>query len=104
MIPRARIEDSYVEEEHHVPLSRIGSGLAGAGVGAGLAAMHHHHAHVEDDEHDDPELLEDTHGYYHQEVHLLFDMSLCAGKARISPIQVSWLHEAIPINNKEILD
>lgn len=66
--PEHEHEDSYVEEEQHRGHSHaLAAGLAGAAAGAGLAALHHQHAHVDDD-HDDPELLEDTHGYYHQEV------------------------------------
>jgi hypothetical protein len=63
-------EDSNIEEEHRGGHSHaLAAGLAGAAAGAGLAAIHHHeHDHDGHDDHDDPELLEDDHGYYHQEV------------------------------------
>ena len=57
-------EDSYVEEEHNKGHSHaIEAGLVGAAAGAGLAALHHY-----DDYNQDPELVEDHHDYYHQEV------------------------------------
>jgi hypothetical protein len=57
-------EDSYVEEEHNRGHSHaIEAGLVGAAAGAGLAALHHY-----DDHHQDPELVEVHHDYYHQEV------------------------------------
>jgi len=85
--PERELEDSYVEEEHHGGHSHALQRPRWCWRGCWMAAMHHHHAHVEDDEHDDPELLEDTHGYYHQEVHLLFDMFLMRRKGAIKSIQ-----------------
>ena len=65
--PEREHEDAYIEEQHHEGIQRpLEAGIAGAAAGAGLAALHDHHS----EDHHDPELLEDDHGYYqdYQEV------------------------------------
>jgi hypothetical protein len=54
-------KESFLEREHDEGRSRmLAAGLAGAGVGPGLASLH------AEEDHDDPELLEDEseHSYY----------------------------------------
>jgi hypothetical protein len=63
-------DDSWAEGDHNRGHSHaLEAGLAGAAAGAGLAAFHHRQEY-HDEDHDDPELLEDDYDYYqnHQEV------------------------------------